>query len=393
MIGRKRSRHALWWPCVPATLAGIVLVAFSLLMASDRPRSDVADGAAPAQVERIRLTERGPQVEAIETLTNQTAPLPSQVQPVQWESPILNGVDCQDCDLSCGEPHWNASRPIPWQVFAHGEYIGPARTPHVPEYRLRVDDQVEFIYRFTHEESTESYRLSVGDEIIIESLTDAALNRGDLNQGRGLVIQPDGTISLPLLGQVNVARLTVSETREALDAMYEKYYKSPTITVTPLKTNTRLEDLRATVDGRFGRGGQRQDSPVTPEGTIQLPGVGSVPAHGLTLPELEQEIELRYRQLVGPGVEVTPVLRQRAPRFIYVVGEVATPGQFELRQPTTIMAAIALAGGWNVGGNGRIRTYNPRFRRPMRYPIAPPHLKPSVPSLPFRRLPRTARLD
>ena len=53
------------------------------------------------------------------------------------------------------------------------------------------------------------------------------------------------------------------------------------------------------------------------------------------------------------GIEVTPVLAERAPRFVYVVGEVRTPGRFVLEGPTTLMQAIALAGGWNVGAHLR----------------------------------------
>ena len=42
-----------------------------------------------------------------------------------------------------------------------------------------------------------------------------------------------------------------------------------------------------------------------------------------------------------------------ADRFVYVVGEVKSPGRFTLEAPTTAMQAIALAGGWNNGGNLR----------------------------------------
>jgi polysaccharide export outer membrane protein len=52
-------------------------------------------------------------------------------------------------------------------------------------------------------------------------------------------------------------------------------------------------------------------------------------------------------------LELTPILLARAPRFIYVVGEVRTPGRFEMQAPTTVMQSIALAGGWNNGGNLR----------------------------------------
>ena len=53
------------------------------------------------------------------------------------------------------------------------------------------------------------------------------------------------------------------------------------------------------------------------------------------------------------GVEVTPVLIERAPRFIYVVGEVDQAGRFDLVGPTTAIQAVALAGGFEDAGNLR----------------------------------------
>jgi len=50
---------------------------------------------------------------------------------------------------------------------------------------------------------------------------------------------------------------------------------------------------------------------------------------------------------------VIPVLVQRAPRFVYVLGEVRSPGRYELTGPTTVIQAISMAGGWNVGSNLR----------------------------------------
>jgi polysaccharide export outer membrane protein len=219
------------------------------------------------------------------------------------------------------------------------------RSPQVPVYRLRVDDQLDFIYRLTRDETATPYRLNVGDMIRVESLTDENLDRE-------LVIQPDGTITLRLLGQVKAARRTVDELRLELEYTYQKYYKVPAITVTPVSVNTKLEDLRATVDSRVGVGGQTLRARVTPGGTVQLPALGSVPAQGLTLDELKCEVDERYAQDIE-GIEVTPMLFERAPRFVFVLGEVPTPGRFPLEGPTTAMQAIALAGGWNIGGNLR----------------------------------------
>ena len=183
----------------------------------------------------------------------------------------------------------------------------------------------------------------MGDELTIESAT-------DINIRRSLVVLPDGTITVPLLGQVRAAHSTVEQLRQSLDKLYEKYYKIPAITVTPTKVNTKLEDLRYTVGGRSGFGGQVRSGKVTPEGTIQLPAVGSVPAQGLTLDEFRVELEAHFAEKIE-GIEVMPVLTTRAPRFVYVLGEVKTPGRYPLDAPTTVMQALAMAGSWNNGAN------------------------------------------
>jgi polysaccharide export outer membrane protein len=274
-------------------------------------------------------------------------PGPSSPAAVTPPSVLVNGraPSSRPGSAALGNNGGETARWLDWQNYAQGEYVAHARTVHVPQYRLRVDDQLQLIYRLTREETPEPYRLNVGDEVRVDSFTDPSLNRDSL-------VQPDGTITLRLIGQIHATGKTVEQLRQELDTRYSKLYKLPAITVSPLKVNTKLEDLRAVIDRRNGFGGQQQDVRVTPEGTIALPAIGSVPAQGLTLPELQQEINERYRQEIE-GIEVVPVLSARAPRYIYVLGEVRTPGRFELVGPTTLMQAISLGGGWNVGANLR----------------------------------------
>jgi polysaccharide biosynthesis/export protein len=253
----------------------------------------------------------------------------------------VDGSTCQNCRCR----GWEAARLINWQAYAQGEYVGHERLAHLPEYRLRVDDQLDLIYRLTRDETATPYKLNVGDEIRVDSFTDPELNRD-------LILQPDGTITLRLLGQVHATGRTVTQLRDALEEAYKKYYPVPAITVTPLKVNTKLEDLRATVDRRAGLGGQNQLVRVTPEGTISLPAIGSMPAQGLTLTELQAEVNQRYQARIE-GIEVIPVLAQRAPRYVFVLGEVRNPGRFELTGPTTAIQALSMAGSWNVGANLR----------------------------------------
>jgi len=185
----------------------------------------------------------------------------------------IDGVSCeQGC---CGpEATWKNWGAIPWEVFAHGEYVGPACNSDVDEYRMRVRDQLEFVYLLTREESKHAYELNVGDEVRVELFAEKDLDRQ-------LTVQPDGTITVPLLGQIRAARRTVGELQDVLEEQFTKFYKDPNVTVTPFKINARLEDLRATVDARQGfGGGQSRRASVTPEGTVQLVAIGSVPAQG-----------------------------------------------------------------------------------------------------------------
>ncbi len=270
------------------------------------------------------------------------------VQLCQMLSPAdPNPIPAIDCVRNCPpgfEATWGALGPTTeFQEWAQGEYVGRARLPHVPTYRLRVDDQMSFVFRVTRNEIPTPYEINVGDEVTIESATDAQLKRT-------LVVLPDGTITLPLVGPVHAAGLSVEQLRKQLDTIYEKFYKVPAITVTPVKVDTKLEDLRYTVSGRSGFGGQVLPGKVTPEGTIQLPAVGSVPAQGMTIDEFRYELNERFAQKIE-GIEVVPVLTQRAPRYVYVLGEVAQPGRYTLEQPTTVMQSIAMAGSWNYGAH------------------------------------------
>ncbi len=251
-------------------------------------------------------------------------------------------VDCVNHCPPGYEATWEALGPV-WgfQEWAQGEYVGRARLPHVPTYRLRVDDQLDFVFRVTRDKISGPYKLNVGDEVQIESAAEAELLRT-------VTVLPDGSITLPLVGSVAAAGLSVAQLRNQLDEDFKKYYVTPAITVTPIKVDTQLEDLRYTVSGRSGFGGQVLPGRVTPEGTIQLPAVGSVPAQGLTIDEFKVELAERFAEEIQ-GVEVMPVLRERAPRYVYVLGEVRAPGRYVLTAPTTVMQAISMAGSWTVG--------------------------------------------
>lgn len=257
-----------------------------------------------------------------------------------------------DCAANCGaEGRWRDMCPSQsFGAYAQGGYAGPARLAHLGKYRLRPGDQLQVIYLITRRQSEGDYRLAPGDELLIESVADEDLQRGTLE--RGLVIQPDGTITVRLLGQVHAAGLTVSQLRTVLESKYQSLYDEPSIDVTPVKTNILAEDIRNAVGGASGLQQQALNVTVMPDGKIRLPGIGGLCVQGFSLEELKKEINLRYRELVV-GLEAEPTLIQQADHFVYVLGQVATPNQIQLTAPTTVLGAIARAGGHLPGGNMR----------------------------------------
>ena len=244
------------------------------------------------------------------------------------------------------ESKWRRGDQVPFEEFGYGEWIGPHRTPHVDEYRLRVGDDLEFVYIRTREKSLYPYQLYVGDTIEVSSAIDAELNQIDL------AIRSDGKTTFSLIGQVMCAGKTVEGLQRELNDRYTEFVREPNIVVQVRASDTPLNDIIASVDARAGQGGQIRAVTVSPDGTIQLPGIGNVPAVGLTLNEIAREVNARYRLRLG-GIEVTPILINISPRFVYVTGEVAAPGRFELLGPTTALQALALAQGELDGGNLR----------------------------------------
>jgi polysaccharide export outer membrane protein len=265
--------------------------------------------------------------------------------PCQSGTRTICGVDCGHCKAPCSAT-WEDSHPIPWSLFGPGEYVGPPRTEHVSTYYLRVNDLLTLTYIVSRKKTPEHYRIGVGDRLRIESKSDETLDRE-------VQVQPDGVINLPLIGDVDAAGRTLKDFRDDLMERYGRIEQRPLITVTPLDVNNGLQEILKAVTSQARSAGQAIDLRVTPEGTIQAPGIGSVYVQGLTIEEVRSELEARYAATFGPGLLVSPSLTERARSFVFVGGEVRSPNRYELEGPTTVMQAIQLAGGFNIGANVR----------------------------------------
>ena len=189
---------------------------------------------------------------------------------------------------------------------------------------------------------TASYRLGPGDVIDITVFEVEELSKP-------AVVSPDGSVSLPLIGQVAVAGLTTGEAAGHLRALYSKnLLRNPQITVAVREYHSQ---------------------PVSVLGAVRRPGVYQLRgprrladvlalAEGLT-PEAGREITVTRPLAEGgersstvasgdnPWIQAHDTVRVARAGVVYVVGEVVRPGGFPLHEPEplTVLQALALAQG------------------------------------------------
>ena len=115
---------------------------------------------------------------------------------------------------------------------------------------------------------------------------------------------------------------------------------------------------------------------IRPDGKVSLPLIGDVPASGLTADQLAEEIEERYKAFKeNPAVSVN--VSEVNSYYVFVVGEVNSPGKLQMKSYTTILQAVSLAGGFTqfastndmriirnvINGDGKVK----ELRIPVRY--------------------------
>jgi polysaccharide biosynthesis/export protein len=88
-----------------------------------------------------------------------------------------------------------------------------------------------------------------------------------------------------------------------------------------------------------------QTVPVRPDGKISLPLIGDVEAAGKTTGELHDLVVARLKPYV-PDPDVTVIVEQINSQKYFVLGQVIHPGSYPLTTPTTVVEALAAAGGF-----------------------------------------------
>ena len=85
--------------------------------------------------------------------------------------------------------------------------------------------------------------------------------------------------------------------------------------------------------------------PVRPDGKISLPLVNDVQAAGLTPMQLKAVVTKKLSNYMS-APEVSVIVREIHSITVSVMGEVRKSGRYEVRTRTTVLDAIAVAGGF-----------------------------------------------
>src|SRR5262245_61082701 len=102
-----------------------------------------------------------------------------------------------------------------------------------------------------------------------------------------------------------------------------------------------------------------QSVQIRPDGKITLPLLGDVDATNRTPIELRDAIASALKEYITNPTVTVIVVEANASK-VFVMGEVAHPGSMPLNGPTTILQAIAMAGGFKEFAN----TKDVRVMRP-----------------------------
>ena len=242
-------------------------------------------------------------------------------------------------------------RPSPGpQKFPQAYDLAEAFDVVCRNYRLGPADELTLYFRIPPTTQTPGpYKLAAQDKIQVKFILDPQLNEE-------VMIRPDGMITLQAIGDIRAAGLTPEQLAQRIEQKFVdagifsrdqargdlKNYRLVTVHVLSFQEQGKelIQSLKTLL------GGTKTSVIVNPDGTADMPWLPErILCAGSTVPEVERTADRLYKELADGQATVSVGLSKAASRKVYVMGEVATPGAFEINQPITALHALALAGG------------------------------------------------
>ncbi|MHB1529541.1 MAG: polysaccharide biosynthesis/export family protein [Acidiferrobacteraceae bacterium] len=193
---------------------------------------------------------------------------------------------------------------------------------------------------------TDEYRSLLQNPGVTVSLVKSALD-----QLRGISkryhVGQDGDIVMPLLGRFKLIGLTQDAAAALVSAKADQYFHNPIqVGVSLADVTSGPPDLRLAPNGLHYF---RRSVDVAPNGTIFVPGAGTIMAAGETLSALDTQLKKALQPDYQNPITVWTSLVQSNNMSVFIGGEIMHPGRYQYFDSMTLLKLIATA-GWVVPG-------------------------------------------
>lgn len=202
------------------------------------------------------------------------------------------------------------------------------------EYHLRGGDILDIIYQVRPQKIGE-YRLNIQDVIKVRF---PSMPEHDIQQ----VIRPDGMITLPYIGDINVLNLTPEAATKKIRLFYKEILRLPDIYLIVKEFGAGTKELKRVIT--TASRGQSKLLTVRPDGVVTFPLIGDMLVVEKTIPEISSVVNKQYKELY-PELQVDVILYKAVGSYVYVLGEVRRPGAYTINRPVTIYQALSMGGG------------------------------------------------
>jgi len=210
-----------------------------------------------------------------------------------------------------------------------------SNSPVFKSYSIAPGDVLDVVYHLERK-LIEDYPITLYHTLDIKFVNVSALDQSQ-------EVLPDGTISLPYLGSYKVIGKTAAELGVELREAYSNHLRHPELYVTIRNFNTRVEQLR--IDLRTAGRGLSKLIKVRPDGYATFPMLGDYYVARRSIEEVFKELDADYLEYM-PGLKVGLFMHEQNGTNIYLLGELKSPGTYEVNRPISVAQAVARAGGY-----------------------------------------------
>ena len=233
-------------------------------------------------------------------------------------------------------PEFVVEKPKVEPIKPKAEPIKPKAEPDKPKTKLVENDLT-------------NYKIETGDILSISVRPAKELSQES-------VVKPDGTISMPLIGNISAQGRTVEELTQFIEKGLSVYVTSPKISIGMKSFNRR----QVFIMGEVNRPGSIEyrnqfrlyDSITSAGGLTQNAGIKNIKVHrgdaqnrktlNVDLETILKTGDFSKDFILEPG-DIVEIPKE--PKKISVIGEVRSPGSADWRDNLTVLDVVSNAGG------------------------------------------------